>query len=151
MLHAEGPLLSIDLTERGAQAEDVDDVLEWDYDAEERERGYYSQQDGHSKVKKISVLPHPYQDPYPIMWEPVGSPRSIAFAAESPTSSAPTNPGPRVTAIPSIASSPTSACSSASSIGMTCWTMMLGRSRRRSTVPETNTTASFFKTGAYCS
>lgn len=62
---------------------DVDEVMEWDYDADDREGDHFSQQDGDSTLKKVGVLPHPHQEPHPPMWEPVGSPRSIRFAAEN--------------------------------------------------------------------
>jgi alkanesulfonate monooxygenase SsuD/methylene tetrahydromethanopterin reductase-like flavin-dependent oxidoreductase (luciferase family) len=61
---------------------DVDDVMDWDYDAEERTKGYYSQGDGDSTLSQVAVFPQPYQQPHPQVWEPVGSPRSIRFAAE---------------------------------------------------------------------
>lgn len=62
---------------------DADEVIDWDDDADERHLGYYSQQDGNSKLKQLAVLPQPQQDPYPQVWEPLGSPRSIQFAASN--------------------------------------------------------------------
>ena len=47
--------------------------------------------------------------------QPAPVARAIAFAAAIPTSSAPTSPGPNVTATPSTSANPTSAAASASS------------------------------------
>lgn len=60
---------------------DADEIMNWDEEADDRNRGYYSQTDGETTLNKIGVLPQPYQDPHPQVWEPVGSPRSIKFAA----------------------------------------------------------------------
>lgn len=38
---------------------------------------------GSSTLRAISVFPQPVQDPHPQLWEPVGSPRSIEFAARN--------------------------------------------------------------------
>jgi alkanesulfonate monooxygenase SsuD/methylene tetrahydromethanopterin reductase-like flavin-dependent oxidoreductase (luciferase family) len=38
---------------------------------------------GESTLEAVSVFPQPVQEPHPQLWEPVGSPRSIRFAAEN--------------------------------------------------------------------
>lgn len=39
--------------------------------------------EGESILTSLPVFPQPVQDPHPQLWEPVGSPRSIRFAAEN--------------------------------------------------------------------
>lgn len=39
--------------------------------------------EGDSTLRAISVFPQPIQEPHPQLWEPVGSPRSIEFAARN--------------------------------------------------------------------
>lgn len=68
--------------DQGVSGVDVEDIMDWDEDADDRQKGYYSMEDGDTTVKKIAVSPQPTQEPYPQVWEPVGSPRSIKFAAE---------------------------------------------------------------------
>jgi alkanesulfonate monooxygenase SsuD/methylene tetrahydromethanopterin reductase-like flavin-dependent oxidoreductase (luciferase family) len=66
---------------------DVEDFIDW-------EDGSVTETDldpaypnvvtaGGSTLRAISVFPRPVQEPHPQLWEPVGSPRSINFAARN--------------------------------------------------------------------
>lgn len=65
---------------------DVEDAIEWrgdsiadtDVDADDPNLVI----EGDSTLTGLSVLPKPLQEPHPQVWEPVGSDRSIEFAAE---------------------------------------------------------------------
>ena len=65
---------------------DVSDMIDWQEGSVDETaldpRFPNAVSEGASTLEAISVFPRPLQDPHPQLWEPVGSPRSIRFAAE---------------------------------------------------------------------
>lgn len=66
---------------------EVEDYIDWgegsveETDLDPRYPDVVSE--GASTLRGVSVFPQPVQEPHPQLWEPVGSPRSIRFAAEN--------------------------------------------------------------------
>lgn len=65
---------------------DVEDMLEWKPESvaetELPEFRPNAVSAGESTLKSVAVYPKPVQNPYPQLWQPLNSPRSIKFAAE---------------------------------------------------------------------
>jgi len=63
--------------------QEVEEMMDW------KEAGLYSQSlwnpvvSGGTRLKKVSVFPQPVQDPYPQLWQPVTSPRSVKWCARN--------------------------------------------------------------------
>lgn len=66
---------------------DVDDMIDWEEDSVDETSVSTGVPDlvseGTSTLEAISVFPQPLQDPYPQLWQPVFSPRSIKYAARN--------------------------------------------------------------------
>jgi len=60
---------------------ELDEVMDWDEDGDPNAEPN-PVLGNETTLKQLSVFPHPLQKPYPPMWQPVSSPRSIRYAAE---------------------------------------------------------------------
>lgn len=69
--------LADDVTEQ-----DVEEMLDW-VDPEDDDWDSSMVQEGETTLESVAVFPQPYQEPHPIMWQPVTSPRSIRYAARN--------------------------------------------------------------------
>ncbi|WP_313693574.1 LLM class flavin-dependent oxidoreductase [Halorarum halobium] len=62
---------------------DVDDMLEWIEEEDEYSSGGQSVTGGRSRLKTLNVLPKPVQEPFPQLWQPINSSRSVKWAARN--------------------------------------------------------------------